>query len=225
MFGAVVEDQCLCLRKLAGGDRAAEVAYGDFLANPKVTLSRLIEGWSELTRTAVAGRHVLAIQDTSEIYFSTRPKHRRGLGVVGRGNAHGVLVHAMVAVDADDGACLGLVTGDVYNRKGRVKTSHAKRALKDKESKRWSQTAQAAKPILAEARMVTAVADRESDIYHHDRAVAGGGTVYQATADWAFVATRDVELSATPERAARKATLSPRIAVRGSRSSGPTARA
>ena len=171
---------------------------------------------------------MLAIQDTSEIHFSTRPKHRRGLGEVGKGNARGVLAHVMVAVDADDGACLGLVTGDVYNRKGRVKTSHAKRALKDKESKRWSETAQAAKPILAEARMVTAVADRESDIYHywasapdpnfhlltrmmHDRAVAGGGTVYQATADWAFVATREVELSATPERAARKATLSLRF--------------
>lgn len=228
MFGAVVEDQCLCLRKLAGGDRAAEVAYGDFLANPKVTLSRLIEGWSDLTRTVVAGRHVLAIQDTSEIYFSTRPKHRRGLGVIGRGNAHGVLVHAMVAVDADDGACLGLVTGDVYNRKGRVKTPHAKRALKDKESKRWSETAQAAKPILAEARMVTAVADREGDIYHYwasapdpnfhlltrmmqDRAIAGGGTVSQTTVDWAFVAIREVELSATPERVARKATLSLRF--------------
>lgn len=228
MFGAVVEDQCLCLRKLARGDRAAEVAYGDFLANPKVTVSRVIESWSELTRTAVAGRHVLAIQDTSEIHFSTRPKHRRGLGEVGKGNARGVLAHTMVAVDADDGACLGLVTGDVYNRKDRVKTSHAKRALKDKESRRWSETAQAAKPILAEARMVTGVADRESDIYQywasapdpnfhlltrmmHDRAVAGGGTVYQATADWPFAATREVELSATPDRAARKATLSLRF--------------
>ena len=134
------------------------------------------------------------------------------------------------------------MTGGVYNRKGRVKTSHAKRALKDKDSKRRGETVQAAKPILAEARMVTAVADRESDIHpywasapdpnfhlltrmRHDRAVAGGGTVNQATADWAFVATRDVELSATPERAARKATLSPRIAVRGSPSIGPTARA
>jgi len=49
------------------------VAFGAFLANPKVTVERLIEGWSELTRTAVAGRHILAIQDTSEIHFSTRP--------------------------------------------------------------------------------------------------------------------------------------------------------
>ena len=122
MFAAVVEGQCLCLRKLAGGDRAAEVASGDFLANPKVTVSRLIESWSELTRTAVVGRHVLAIQDTSEIHFSTRPKHRRGLGEVGKGNARGVLVHAMVAVDADDGACLGLATSTTARIGSRPRT-------------------------------------------------------------------------------------------------------
>jgi hypothetical protein len=228
LFGAVVGQQCLSLRKLAGGDRAAEVGYGEFFANSRVTVPRLIESWSDLTRAAAAGRHVLAIQDTSEIHFSTRPEHRRGLGEVGKGNAHGVLAHAMVAVDAEDGACLGLVTGEVYNREQRVKTPHLKRAPKDKESKRWSETAEAAKPILAQARMVTVIADRESDIYHywasapgpnfhllarmmHDRATADGAMVYAATADWAFVATRQIEISATPDRAARKAMLSLRF--------------
>ena len=194
-----------------------------------MTVERLIEGWSEQTRTAVAGRHVLAIQDTSEIHFSTRPKHRRGLGEVGKGNARGVLAHVMAAVDADNGSCLGLVTGSIYNRKGRVRVSHAKRALKDKESKRWTETPQAAKPVLAAASMVTAMSDRECDIYHywasapgpnfhlltrmmHDRALAGGGTAWKTTtAAWPFAATREVELSATPGRAARKTTLSLRF--------------
>ena len=98
------------LRKLAGGRRAAEVGYGHFLANEKVTVERLIEGWSEQTRTAVAGRHVLAIQDTSEIHFSSGPASAR-IGEVGKGNARGVLAHVMAAVDADNGSCLGLVTG------------------------------------------------------------------------------------------------------------------
>ena len=210
---------------MAAGVRAAEVAFGAFLANPKVTVERLIEGWSEQTRSAVAGRHVLAIQDTSEIHFSTKPKHRRGLGEVGKGNARGLLAHVMVAVDAADGACLGLLGGSIYNRKGRVSTPHAKRALKDKESKRWGETAQAAKTTASAATMITAISDRESDIYHYwasapepnfhllarmrqDRGMAGGGTVYQRTASWSFVATREVELSTTPDRAARKATLS-----------------
>jgi Transposase DDE domain len=214
----------LCLRKLAAGDRAVEVAFGHFLANPKVTLERLIEGWSDQTRTAVAGRHVLAIQDTSEIHFSTRPKHRRGLGVVGKGNARGILAHVMVAVDADNGACLGLAAGSIYNRKNLVRVSHAKRALEDKESKRWLETPQASKPVLAAADMVTVLGDRENDIFAYwamppepnfhllarmmrDRGVAGGGTVWNTTAHWPFVAARRVKLSATPGRAARTATL------------------
>lgn len=218
----------MCLRRLAAGSRAAEVRFGRFLANPKVTVERLIEGWSRQTGAAVAGRHVLAIQDTSEIHFSTRPRRRRGLGEVGKGNAHGVLAHVMAAVDADNGSCLGLVTGSVYNRQGRVRIAHAKRALKDKESKRWEQTAQAAKPILAAATMVTSVSDREGDIYGewasvpetnfhlltrmmHDRGVAGGGTASQAIADWPFVARRGVELLATPGREARNAVLSLRF--------------
>jgi hypothetical protein len=228
LLGAVVANQCLSLRQLSGGDRAAEVGYGGFLANSRVTVSRLIESWSDLTCTAVSGRHVLAIQDTSEIHISTRPGHRRGLGEVGKGNAHGVLAHVMVAVDAEDGACLGLVTGEIYNREGRVETSHAKRSPQDKESRRWSDTAEAAKPILAQARMVTVVADRESDVYAywasapgpnfhllarmmHDRATADGAMVYKATADWAFVSTREVEIPATRDRPARKAMLSLRF--------------
>ncbi len=193
-----------------------------------MTVERLIEGWSEQTRTAVAGRHVLAIQDTSEIHISTRPKHRRGLGEVGKGNARGVLAHVMVSVDADNSNCLGLVTGSIYNRKSRVRVSHAKRALKDKESKRWTETPRAAEPVLAAARMVTAMSDRECDIYHywasaagpnfhlltrmmHNRALAGGGTAWKTTALWPFAATREVELSATPGRTARKARVSLRF--------------
>ena len=41
---------------------------------------------------------------------------QENLGQVGSGNIRGVLLHAMIAVDADDGVCLGLVCGDVYTR-------------------------------------------------------------------------------------------------------------
>jgi hypothetical protein len=100
-----------CLRELSEGDRSLEVRFGRFLGNDRVTIDDLIEGWSERTASAAAGRHVLAIQDTSEINFPTTADHRRGLGEIGKGVGRGVLVHAMVAVDADSGACLGLVGG------------------------------------------------------------------------------------------------------------------
>ena len=46
----------VCLRRLARGRRAAQVGFGRFLANPKVTTERLIEGWGEQTAVAVAGQ-------------------------------------------------------------------------------------------------------------------------------------------------------------------------
>ncbi len=220
--------QTICLRRLAEGDRAQEVAFGRFLANENVTTERLIESWSEQTVSAAAGRHVLAIQDTSEINFKTKRGRRRGLGEIGKGSGRGVLVHAMVAVDGDTGSCLGLVGGDVYTRKGRVTRPHAKRRLKDKESRRWVDTGEQAKAVLAQAAAITVVHDREGDIYAswatlpgenvhvlaramHDRAVAGGGTLSGALAKLDFVSTGAIELLATPKREARQAVLSLRF--------------
>ena len=141
------------------------MGFGRFLSNRRVTVERLVEGWGEPTSKACEGRHVLAIQDLSEVNFRTRPEDRRGLGAVVRGNTYGLLLHAMLAVDADDGGCLGLVAGRVWTRSGKVEVAHDKRPLTEKESDRWLQTAEAAKSVLAKASCVTVVADRESDIY------------------------------------------------------------
>jgi len=216
----MVVRQSVCLREISEGNRAQQVAFGRFLANEKVTTDRLIEGWSEQTVAAAAGRHVLAIQDTSEIHFKTKHGRRRGLGEIGKGSGRGLLVHAMAAVDADTGSLVGLVGGSVYTRRGRVKTPHAKRKLKDKESRRWVDTGNQAKAVLGQAAAITIVADREGDIYAawaslpganvhvlgrgmHDRAVAGGGTLASVLAKLDFVSTRAIELIATPTRQAR----------------------
>jgi hypothetical protein len=68
----------VCLRRL-GGTRGGELQAGRFFANPKVTAAKLVEGWSLLTGAAVTGRHVLAIQDTTEVKFPTNAQRRRGL--------------------------------------------------------------------------------------------------------------------------------------------------
>jgi len=194
-----------------------------------VTPERLIESWSLQTRGSAVGRHILAIQDSSEIDFRTKPERRRGLGEIGKGKGrYGALLHAMLAVDAGSGACLGLVGGTVYTRAGRVEVAHGQRALEDKESRRWLATAETAKAVLGQADCVTVVADRESDIYAewatlpgarfhlltrvmHDRSLAEGGTLYNAAAQFSFAATRAVELRDTAKRAARNAVLSLRF--------------
>ena len=204
----------VCLRRLARGRRSAQVGFGRFLANRRVTVDRLIEGWSDRTAEAVEGRHVLAIQDTSEISFRTTPKRRRGLGEIGKGGGRGVLLHAMLALDADNGNCLGLVGGRIWTRRGRIKITHQKRRTENKESHRWITTAEQGKAVLAAAAKVTVLADRESDIFAewaklpepdfhlitrsmHDRRLATGEGLYAAAERFAFTAKR---LVALPER-------------------------
>ncbi len=100
----------MCLRQLAGGNRNDIVAFGRFLANPSVTLKGLIGGWGERIRESCAGRHILAIQDTSKFNFATNAANRRGLGKIGKGSGHGLLLHAMLGVDAETGGILGIVS-------------------------------------------------------------------------------------------------------------------
>jgi hypothetical protein len=225
----MVAREGVCLRQLGGGRRSQEVCFGRFLANDKVTIERLLEGWSEQTAPAAAGRHVLAIQDTSEFNFATTPTRRRGLGEIGKGVGHGLLVHAMLAVDAHSEHVLGLVAGHIWTRQGRVGVSRAKRELGDKESGRWLATGLKAKTILADAAMVTVVADRESDIYAEwaqlpgpnfhmiaramqDRRLAGGGNLFSAGERFEVAGTKTIELVArAPNRPARQATLTVRF--------------
>src|SRR5258708_40269936 len=145
----------VCLRRLAKGNRAQEMRFNRFLGNAKVTTAGVIESWSEGTVAAAEGRHVLAIQDTSEINFTTTAERRRGLGETAKGNVHGLLLHPMLAVDADNGTCLGLLSGQIWTRKGRRTVSHDRRQLSEKESQRWVPTALEAKPLLPKPPIAT----------------------------------------------------------------------
>jgi hypothetical protein len=216
--------ETVCLRRL-GGNRGGELRAGRFFASPKVTAAKLVEGWADRTGEACAGRHVLAIQDRSEVAFPTTAQRRRGLGPVKKGNAYGVLVHAMVAVDAETGSCLGLVGGDVWTRSGVSTTHHRRRPLAERESIRWVDTAQRAKQVLEPAAMVTVVDDREADIYPKwalvpetgfhlltramsDRLLAGGGTLFSAAVQFPVSAKRTIDLPARqPAHAGRTAVV------------------
>ena len=153
-----------CVRRAADGERAQTVRYGRFLANEKVTLEALVAAGAS-NSVCGGGPACSAIEDTSEINFKTTPERRRGLGEIGKGGGRGVLLHAMLALDADSEACLGLVAGEVWTRPGRVTVPHAKRPLEERDSRRWLSTAERAKEVLKAAVGVTAIDDREGDIY------------------------------------------------------------
>ena len=224
----MVARSTICLRQAGDGQRALEVGFGRFLANPRVTTDRLIDGWSDQTGVAAAGRHVLAIQDTSEINFRTTPKRRRNLGKIGKGNGRGLLLHAMLALDANSGSCLGLATGRVWTRRGNVRTAHQKRRSQNKESHRWITTAEGGKGVLAAAAMVTVMGDRENDIfaawatvpepnYHmitrsmHDRRLANGDSLYDTAERFAFTTAR---LVALPERQNKRSARLAKLTLR-----------
>jgi hypothetical protein len=220
----MVAGKDVCLRRLAKGVRAREVQFNRFLGNARVTAERVIESWSEGTVVAAEGRHVLAIQDTSEINFATTAQRRRGLGEIGHGNGRGVLLHPMLAVDAASGSCLGLLSGQVWTRKGRRTVSHDLRDLSDKESQRWIAAALAAKPLLAKATKVTMLGDRESDIFAlyasaaeeqfhviarsmHDRKLADASGLYAASEAMTIIEQRAIVLPVRAQRVERVALL------------------
>jgi len=228
----------VCLHRLSEGQRRVEVCFHRLLHNPKVTAERIIAGWSEPTLAACAERHVLAIQDTSELTFRTTSERRRGLGRIGKGGGRGVLLHPMIAVDAETRDCLGLLTGQLWTRPekppvgrsadGRKRKTHSKAAFQDRESHRWIETAQAAKRCLGAAAMVTMIADREADMYalwasvpapgvhvlgrvYHDRPVLGGGCLSTVARSWPACGTRRILLHERGERPERDAVVEVRF--------------
>jgi hypothetical protein len=177
------------------------------------------------TARAAADRHVLAIQDTTELNFSRHSGSKRGFGKVGNGVDIGLFVHPVVVVAADSGGILGLAEAITINRTRRVSRHRRKRPVNKKESQRWLDGLGAAGQVLSAARQVTMIADRECDFYAEliapradnvhlliragqNRALLGGGRLFETADAFPTVACRAVDVPARPGgRPARKAEL------------------
>lgn len=161
---AMVKQQSVCLRKL-GEARAGEVRYGRLLRNEKVTVQKLIEGVCEGIGQRSADRHVLLIEDTSELNYQSHAGRVRGLGTAGNGKDAGMFIHPVLCVDADDGACLGLAHLHLWQRTKKKALHYRQQPIEDKESVRWIDSIVQARARLDQAQHMTVLADRESDIY------------------------------------------------------------
>ena len=103
------------------------------------------------------------IEDTSEINYEAKARRKRGLGRVGDGADVGLFVHPALAVDAADGAVLGLAGATIW-RPTRVKEEDdPSLPIEEKESWRWIATALKATTFLKQRPLVTLIADREAD--------------------------------------------------------------
>jgi hypothetical protein len=167
LHAALVARPCPCIRRLAG-TRAREIQFTRFLRNGAVTATEMASHAAQRTAVRAAGRDVVVIQDTSELALGGRRAKASGYGPVGKGGAlRGLLLHAVLAVDAGSGGLLGLVDAKVWNRKGGKAKPRRARRTPQKESQRWLDATSRAGEVLAAANSITGVSDRESDIYEH----------------------------------------------------------
>jgi hypothetical protein len=213
------------LKQLGAGE-AGEKAASRFLHNERVSESELIATARSHVLGQVAGRRVLAIQDTSEINFSRQRRRKSKLGRGGNGTDPGFFVHPVLVVDADNGVVLGIADTQVWER--RVPAGGARsRAMAGKESCRWLVGAKAAAGLRdAGATSVTVIADREGDVYgafagrpadvellvraQTERNLVGGGHLFRHLDSLPIADRFTLELPAVPGRAARTAKMAVR---------------
>ena len=196
-----------------GGDRAGEMRLTRFLRNDRVTVEEMAQAAASRLASRCAGRHVLAIQDTT---------------VVRSQGGGGLYLHPVLAVDAEDGAILGLAHAQFLSRSSGKKSTRRTRTIEDKESYRWVQGAEQAGHACSAARQVTMICDSEGDIYEvfarqptgvdllvraaQDRNLADGGRLFDRLDATAVAGHVKIELPARPGRRARDAHLVARFA-------------
>jgi hypothetical protein len=197
-----------------GGDRAGEIRLTRFLRNEAVTPEEMLAEAGRGTSGRCQGRDILVIQDTT---------------VVRSEGGGGDYLHVGLALDAGDGAILGLVDGQFLKRASGRKGLRRELPVEEKESFRWLRGADAAASVCAGARRITVVADRESDIYEafalrpdgaellvraaQDRGLEDGGKLFAALDALPEAGRAELDLPAQPGVKARKVRLAVRFAV------------
>ena len=210
-----------------GSDEAGEKGIGRFLRNARVSEAALLAAARAHLLAQVAGRRVLAIQDTSEINFSPHRRSKAAFGTGGNGTDPAFFLHPVLVMDADSGVVLGLLDAQLWERHGPVAPDPT-RPTDAKESRRWLAGAEAAVLLReAGAREVTVIADREGDLYpafarrsdavallvraQTDRRLATGGGLYARLDGLPVANAFELDLPAVPGRAARRARMELRV--------------
>ena len=230
LYSRMLERGTVCLRRLSD-DRATQRRFHRLLEHRNVTPQEILRHGSGRTAAAAVGRHVLAIQDTSELDYTAHARRTEGLGKTSGHKRLGLLIHPVLVIDAQSHACLGIAHQRAWVRDPTVQSQTKRRPIEQKESMRWLQGAQAAQQCLRQAAMVTVIADRESDIYEeldripdahthlltraqHDRQLDDGNTLLSWLVEQPVKAHQTIEV---PARAAGKAYRSTNGARTGAR--------
>lgn len=160
--------ESIILHKLSGTWKD-EIANNRFLSNPKVTPHEIMKGVCSKVAESVTGKHILILEDSSELNYSLKKDKITGLGKIGRGKEFGYEIHPNLAIDAEGYDVYGISAMYSWKRKEDTNSKSSNvRAYKnpaEKESGRWITTAQESINVCSSASMRTVVCDREADFY------------------------------------------------------------
>ena len=159
------------IRELSNS-RKEQIANYRFLNNGRVSEEELIRNLATECGKRVSGRHVLCIQDTSEINLNShegRLKPDTGVGLIGNNKSIGFFLHPTIVIDAERSHALGFSHVRVWHRpidkKDKYQRQYQELPIEQKESYKWIESSLASKDVLGKAREITIIEDREGDIY------------------------------------------------------------
>ena len=154
-------------------DHSQMIAAYRFFKNDKLAMEALQAALVDPIAPQVEGKHVLCIQDTTEINYNAHSGRLKArdpdLGPVNNDRDVGFFLHPSLVLDANSGFALGFADVHLWNRSwdklDKHQRDYKRLPIEQKESFRWIEAAQQAKRHLKQAAQVTLIADREADIY------------------------------------------------------------
>jgi len=153
---------------------ADNMAYSRFFNNDSISVSSLKKSSQIKVKEVSKGKHILCLQDTSEINYE---KHRNffrlddeDLGPVGKNTDIGFFLHPMLVVDTNGFFPLGFSSLHCWNRcfdkQDKYQRDYKNQPIEEKESYRWISTGSDSIDLLKDSvAHLTIIGDRESDIY------------------------------------------------------------
>ncbi len=144
-----------------------------FLHNQDVRIEDLIQASYNHCALQCEGLHVLSIQDTSEINFQSLAgklkANDKNIGPIGNDTDAGFFLHPNFVIDTAELFPIGFSSIILWNRswdhEDKNQRDYNNLPIEEKESFRWISSARTSKEVLKQAKQITIIGDRESDIY------------------------------------------------------------
>ena len=152
---------------------AEQKAYYRLLNNERIEEDQLIRETTVRMSQLAKGRHLLCVQDTSEINMNDHKSRLKPDSGIGRSDKSDVSncfkLHPGLVLDATNLTPLGYSHIKLFHRPedmpDKKERGKLKQSIQDKESYKWIEVAQKSKEVLKDAETVTFIEDREGDIF------------------------------------------------------------